>query len=288
MNYETFKKIDKTALIEIVKKSISVSEVLKHLSLFRKGGRNHIYLKKLLDEYDIDYSHFKGKGWKSGVNLYSNIDTLKLILIKNKRLKRIQLLPAMLAYGFEYTCSCKDCNVNDTWLNKKIVLHIDHINGDNLDNRPENLRFLCPNCHSQTETYCTKKKSKISDDEIIFAIKNKKNCNQVLEFLNLKWGNANRINDLMNKNNLIFGQDIPEIQEIQIEKDNCPICGKLKDIKYKTCSESCSHKYQSKIDWNNINLLELTKTKSNVQIAKELGVSDVTVAKWIKKLKGMR
>jgi len=45
-----------------------------------------------------------------------------------------------------------------TWCNEPIVLHLDHINGIRNDNRKENLRFLCPNCHSQTKTYCGRNK----------------------------------------------------------------------------------------------------------------------------------
>jgi len=49
-----------------------------------------------------------------------------------------------------YKCSC--CQISE-WNGKSIVLEIDHIDGNSENNRPENLRFICPNCHSQTETY---------------------------------------------------------------------------------------------------------------------------------------
>ena len=50
---------------------------------------------------------------------------------------------------------CEVCGISD-WQNKKLVLHVDHKDGNPADNRPENMRLLCPNCHSQTETYCGK------------------------------------------------------------------------------------------------------------------------------------
>ena len=51
----------------------------------------------------------------------------------------------------EYKCAC--CGNVGEWNGRPLVLQLDHINGDNCDNRLENLRFLCPNCHSQTDTF---------------------------------------------------------------------------------------------------------------------------------------
>jgi len=62
----------------------------------------------------------------------------------------------------DYRCYNKLCILHDTttltWCGEPIVLHLDHINGVRNDNRRENLRFLCPNCHSQTTTYCGRNK----------------------------------------------------------------------------------------------------------------------------------
>jgi len=48
---------------------------------------------------------------------------------------------------------CQVCGLTDQWQGKEICLQLDHINGINKDHRLENLRFLCPNCHTQTDTY---------------------------------------------------------------------------------------------------------------------------------------
>jgi 5-methylcytosine-specific restriction endonuclease McrA len=55
---------------------------------------------------------------------------------------------------------CTECGITDSWNGKPIVLHLDHINGTNNDHRLENLRLLCPNCHSQTDTWCGRGKRK--------------------------------------------------------------------------------------------------------------------------------
>lgn len=64
-------------------------------------------------------------------------------------------------YMEKYTeVKCAECGCEKLWNGKPLVLHLDHIDGNRKHNHPKNLRFLCPNCHSQTETFGIKNISK--------------------------------------------------------------------------------------------------------------------------------
>jgi len=81
--------------------------------------------------------------------------SLEDILVENSSYARHNLKRRILQENLiEYKCSC--CGIKDTWNEKKLVLQLDHINGVNNDHRLKNLRFLCPNCHSQQDTYAAK------------------------------------------------------------------------------------------------------------------------------------
>ena len=112
--------------------------------------------------------------------------------------------------GREY--KCQDCGI-DQWQGRDIKLQVDHINGIHHDNRPENLRFLCPNCHSLTETYCGAGNTgshKVIDKDLIEAIITSKNIRRALMKVGLtpKGGNYARVNDLIAKHNLKFNASV--------------------------------------------------------------------------------
>jgi len=143
---------------EICKRHTSLADILREFNL-HPGAGNYKTLKRRIEEDKIDITHIplglssnKGRGFMNYIpastylNANSNIsgDRLKQKLIKEKILEEV----------------CSACGLKPIWNDKKLVLQIDHINGDSKDNRIENLRLLCPNCHSQTDTFAGKKLKK--------------------------------------------------------------------------------------------------------------------------------
>lgn len=144
----------------------TMADLLRYFDLKQSGG-NHRSLWILIRQYGISTSHFTGQGWSRGKGSsgdnrvargassrsrpHDEVFCQNSPVLSNhtlvKRIRRQGLLP--------YVCAV--CGLSE-WLDRPIALHLDHINGVPNDNRlPENLRFLCPNCHQQTETWGARK-----------------------------------------------------------------------------------------------------------------------------------
>lgn len=139
---------------KIVEQANSYSNCLRALGLGTKGGSSTDILKKRINELNLSVEHF-GKLKKQSV--YAKY-TLDEILVKNSSYANIQSLKARLVREGRLEYKCANCGNTGEWMGKKLVLQLDHINGINNDHRIENLRFLCPNCHSQTNSYAGRNK----------------------------------------------------------------------------------------------------------------------------------
>lgn len=150
----------RAAIAEAVAKSSSAAGALKRLGR-RVAGGNYKTLYAHIERYKLDTSHWCGQGHLRGkTHNWARSMSLEQILVENspyrggssklkQRLLEQNLIPA----------GCRNCGLTD-WCNQRLQLHLDHINGIATDNRLQNLRLLCPNCHSQTETYCGKNKQR--------------------------------------------------------------------------------------------------------------------------------
>jgi hypothetical protein len=133
----------------LIQESYTTVEVLSYFNMHNKG-RNFVTLKQRIDELGLDTSHFcphKNRNSKrySEKEYFVENSTIVRKTIKNRVIKEKLV-----------TYECFACKNTGTWNNKKLSLQLEHKNGISNDNRIENLCFLCPNCHSQTETYAGK------------------------------------------------------------------------------------------------------------------------------------
>ena len=144
-----YEKWSEIKLNILVKNSKSKSDILKKMGLTLNAG-NYRTLKKYITKYEIDDSNlkydFKISNEKNRKYSDSDIFCLKSEY-SSAHLKGRIIRSKLLEY------KCKECGNIGEWNDKKLILQIDHINGVNNDNRIDNLRFLCPNCHSQTQTF---------------------------------------------------------------------------------------------------------------------------------------
>lgn len=192
------RRYDKEWLEKLCAESYSLAEVLKKAGRRQSGGNQETLKKKIL-EFNIDISHFTGMLWSKGKTAKNNASLRKMgithecrseqeVLCLNSKVSQSCLRKYIIRHqSIPYICQCCSCDGN--WYGKQISLELDHINGNNKDNRIENLRWLCPNCHSATPTYCRKKdrvkKEPISEEQIINALKSTSNIHQALLYCNL-------------------------------------------------------------------------------------------------------
>jgi 5-methylcytosine-specific restriction endonuclease McrA len=114
-------------------------------------------IKQKCKELKISTNHFsQTKAAKEVATKYKIED----ILVENSTYKNISRLKVRLVREKILEYKCELCGNRGIWLGSELQLQLDHINGKHDDHRIENLRFLCPNCHSQTDNFSGKNKNK--------------------------------------------------------------------------------------------------------------------------------
>lgn len=146
----------KELLENAVKESHSLRELAIKIGL-SPGSSNSETLKKKLHEYNIDFSHFTGKGWNKGLKFRPKLQIpIEDLLKTNTKYQSYKLLRRLINDGIKEH-KCEVCG-NTEWLGVPIPLELHHIDGDKENNTLSNLQVLCPNCHAQTPNYRGKKK----------------------------------------------------------------------------------------------------------------------------------
>lgn len=139
-------------LAAAVKIKHSYASVIKELRLIPAGG-NYAQVQRRITQLGLDTSHFKGMGWNAGTTYHTNIrPNLKSLLVEYSEVQSYKLKMRLYEEGLKQP-KCELCGWANVSKDGRIPVELDHINGNHWDNRIENLRILCPNCHSIQPTH---------------------------------------------------------------------------------------------------------------------------------------
>ena len=139
-------------LTAAVKTSSSIRAVLIKIGLVPAGG-NYRQVSESIKELGLDTKHFTGMGWRKNRTFdFIPQRALKDILVKHSDFQSFKLKKRLFVEGLK-TPKCELCDWAEVAQDGRIPVELDHINGDRFDNRLENLRILCPNCHSLQPTH---------------------------------------------------------------------------------------------------------------------------------------
>jgi transposase-like protein len=134
--------------------SLNIMDLLRNLGLCETGSAHH-KMKERLHSLGLDTSHFGKRKRVLGFEGYRI--PLESYLVKGRRASSNGLKRRLISSGMlEERCAL--CGLGPIWASKPLTLQLDHVDGDIYNNLRENLRLLCPNCHSQTNTFAGRNK----------------------------------------------------------------------------------------------------------------------------------
>lgn len=146
--------------LDLFKKTVADSfskiEVIRKMGGTAGGGYYRMF-NRLVALHGISTEHFTGAGWLKGrTHKFSPKQPLSEVLVENSSYATSTLRKRLIKEGVLENVCCM-CKLEPIWHGQPLTLELDHINGNCWDHRLENLRILCPNCHSQTETFGKRK-----------------------------------------------------------------------------------------------------------------------------------
>lgn len=130
-----------------IKKAVTHSKSWRGVLIYLSGGSNYrgseSHIKKRAIKFGIDFSHFPGRGWNKGLNFKKS--PIEDYLNNKKNIKSSTLKERLISENLK-KYKCENCK-KSKWMKKNIPLELHHIDRNPLNNKIENLKLLCPNCH---------------------------------------------------------------------------------------------------------------------------------------------